>query len=144
MGLDPVEEEVAGLAAGLAEEDGAGGLEVAAPEGFEERPLDALVEDVGADDDVELLGEAGLLPVEATGADAVGEGEGVELREEQGVGLEVAEEDVRAQSGEPIPLAGTRSALASSCRGSITSVTTGIPVLRLTSASILSAAAPSP
>jgi len=74
VGFDPVEEEVAGLAAGFAEEDGAGGLEVAAPEGFEEGPLDALVEDVGADDDVELLGEAGLLPVEAAGADAVGEG----------------------------------------------------------------------
>src|SRR6478609_2789592 len=69
------------------------------PEGLEVLPLNALVKDIGADDEVETIGESVSAPVQLAGADSIGEGGAVELREQQRIGFEIAEQDMRTHGG---------------------------------------------
>src|SRR5688572_18479566 len=50
---DPLEKQIARLATGLAEQDPTSGRQVRAPERLEERPLLLLIQNVGAEDQVE-------------------------------------------------------------------------------------------
>jgi hypothetical protein len=92
----PGDKKVAGGAIGFGEENGAGWGQVGEPEGVEVGPLGAVVEDVGAEDEIEFLGECVGLPIESADVGVVGKR--VEAGEEEGRGFEVCESDVKTHS----------------------------------------------
>src|SRR5580692_5795426 len=82
--LNPRDKFVATGAAGFAEKDAPAGVEMRPPERLEKRPLRAIVQNVGADDQIEGFVKMIFTPIQLPGARPGAGALRVELGEEQG------------------------------------------------------------